>query len=117
MTNSRLTDPEVLEWRFPVLLEEFAIRRGSGGAGRWRGGDGAVRRHPVPRADDGEHPVRPPAGAAVRHGRRRTRRAGRQPRGTRRRQRRPASAGCDSVDVEPGDVLVIETPGGGGYGS
>ncbi|MQA26683.1 MAG: hypothetical protein GEU94_14730, partial [Micromonosporaceae bacterium] len=42
--NSRLTDPEVLEWRFPVRLEEFAIRRGSGGDGRWRGGDGAVRR-------------------------------------------------------------------------
>ena len=41
MTNSRLTDPEVLEWRFPVLLESFEIRRGSGGAGRWRGGDGA----------------------------------------------------------------------------
>ena len=44
MTNARLTDPEVLEWRFPVLVEEFAVRRGSGGAGRWRGGDGAVRR-------------------------------------------------------------------------
>ena len=44
MTNSRLTDPEVLEWRFPVLVEEFSIRRGSGGAGRWRGGDGAMRR-------------------------------------------------------------------------
>ena len=44
MTNSRLTDPEVLEWRFPVLVEEFAIRHGSGGAGRWHGGDGAVRR-------------------------------------------------------------------------
>ncbi len=44
MTNSRLTDPEVLEWRLPVLLEEFAVRRGSGGAGRWRGGDGGVRR-------------------------------------------------------------------------
>jgi len=44
MTNSRLTDPEVLEWRFPVLLESFEIRRGSGGAGRWRGGDGAMRR-------------------------------------------------------------------------
>jgi 5-oxoprolinase (ATP-hydrolysing) len=44
MTNSRLTDPEVLEWRFPVLLEEFAVRRGSGGAGRWRGGAS----HPVP---------------------------------------------------------------------
>ena len=44
MTNSRLTDPEVLEWRFPVLLERFAIRRGSGGRGRWHGGDGAIRR-------------------------------------------------------------------------
>ena len=44
MTNTRLTDPEVLEWRYPVLVEEFAVRRGSGGAGRWRGGDGAVRR-------------------------------------------------------------------------
>ncbi len=44
MTNSRLTDPEVLEWRFPVLLESFEIRPGSGGRGRWRGGHGAVRR-------------------------------------------------------------------------
>ena len=44
MTNTRLTDPEVLEWRFPVLLESFSVRRGSGGAGRYRGGDGTVRR-------------------------------------------------------------------------
>ena len=44
MTNSRLTDPEVLEWRFPVRLESFRIRRGSGGAGRHRGGDGVERR-------------------------------------------------------------------------
>ncbi len=43
MTNSRLTDPEILEWRFPVLLEEFSIRRGSGGAGRHKGGDGTTR--------------------------------------------------------------------------
>src|SRR5678810_859530 len=43
MTNSRLTDPEVLEWRFPARLEAFSIRRGSGGRGRWRGGEGAVR--------------------------------------------------------------------------
>src|SRR5438309_3247722 len=44
MTNTRLTDPEVLEWRFPVLLESFEIRRGSGGHGKWNGGDGAIRR-------------------------------------------------------------------------
>jgi hypothetical protein len=44
MTNSRLTDPEVLEWRLPVRVEQFSIRRGSGGAGRWRGGDGALRK-------------------------------------------------------------------------
>src|SRR6185295_19215813 len=43
MTNTRITDPEILEHRYPVRLERFAIRRGSGGAGRWRGGDGAVR--------------------------------------------------------------------------
>jgi len=52
MTNSRLTDPEVLEWRYPVLLEKFEIRRGSGGAGRWRGGDGAIRRWPAANPDD-----------------------------------------------------------------
>ena len=44
MTNSRLTDPEVLESRFPVVLEDFHIRRGSGGKGRWRAGDGTLRR-------------------------------------------------------------------------
>src|SRR5260221_6195011 len=44
MTNSRLTDPEVLEWRFPVRLESFEIRHGSGGRGRWHGGNGALRR-------------------------------------------------------------------------
>jgi 5-oxoprolinase (ATP-hydrolysing) len=44
MTNSRLTDPEVLEWRYPVVLETFSIRQGSGGAGRWPGGNGALRR-------------------------------------------------------------------------
>src|ERR1700741_483366 len=44
MTTSRLTDPEVLEWRYPVRLERYAIRRGSGGKGKWRGGDGGIRR-------------------------------------------------------------------------
>ena len=53
MTNSRLTDPEVLELRYPVLIDAFQIRRGSGGHGRWRGGDGVIRRIRFLRADDG----------------------------------------------------------------
>ncbi len=85
MTNSRLTDPEVLEWRLPVRLEEFAVRRGSGGAGRWRGGDGAVRRirflEPMTVSTLSQHRRVPP----VRHGGRRAGCAGRQPGGTRRR--------------------------------
>ncbi|MFE4254606.1 hydantoinase B/oxoprolinase family protein [Streptomyces sp. NPDC056910] len=115
MTNSRLTDPEVLEWRLPVLLEEFAVRRGSGGPGRWRGGDGAVRRlrflEPMTVSTLSQHRRVPPYGMAggapgalgansVEH-----------PDGTVDRL-----AGSDSADVLPGDVLVIETPGGGGYG-
>ena len=60
MTNSRLTDPEVLEWRFPVRLESFAIRRGSGGAGRHRGGDGGDAARALPRADDRGDPRQPP---------------------------------------------------------
>ncbi|GGM68493.1 hydantoinase B/oxoprolinase family protein [Dactylosporangium sucinum] len=116
MTNSRLTDPEVLEWRFPVLLEEFAVRRGSGGAGRWRGGDGAVRRirfrEPMTVSTLSGHRRVPPYGLA-----------GGSPGalGANRVERADGSvvrlAGCDSVDVEPGDVLVVETPGGGGYGN
>ncbi|TVQ53697.1 MAG: 5-oxoprolinase, partial [Rhodobacteraceae bacterium] len=66
MTNSRLTDPEVLEWRYPVLLEEFSIRRGSGGAGRFPGGDGAVRRirflEPMTVAILSGHRTTPPPG-------------------------------------------------------
>jgi 5-oxoprolinase (ATP-hydrolysing) len=115
MTNSRLTDPEVLEWRFPVLLEEFAIRRGSGGAGRWRGGDGAVRkirfREAMTVSTLSGHRRVPPYGLA-----------GGSPGdlGRNRVQRADGTlvdlAGCDSVDVQPGDTLIIETPGGGGYG-
>ncbi|MFE2632706.1 hydantoinase B/oxoprolinase family protein, partial [Streptomyces sp. NPDC059374] len=68
MTNSRLTDPEVLEWRLPVRLDEFAIRHGSGGAGRWRGGDGAVRRirflEPMTVSTLSQHRRVPPYGMA-----------------------------------------------------
>ena len=115
MTNSRLTDPEILESRFPVLLESFAIRHGSGGAGAWRGGDGAVRR------------VRflEPMQAGILANRRRTAPFGlaaggdalpginRIERSSGSVEVLPATA---SVTVAPGDVMVIETPGGGGYG-
>ncbi|MEU9213878.1 hydantoinase B/oxoprolinase family protein [Streptomyces sp. NPDC048415] len=115
MTNSRLTDPEVLEWRLPVLLEEFALRRGSGGAGRWPGGDGAVRRirfhQPMTVSTLSQHRRVPPYGMA-----------GGEPGalGANRVERADGTVtelgGSDSADVGPGDVLVIETPGGGGYG-
>jgi 5-oxoprolinase (ATP-hydrolysing) len=115
MTNSRLTDPEVLEWRFPVLLEDFAIRRGSGGTGRWRGGDGAIRRirfleHMTVSTLSGHRRVAPYGMAGGSPG----------ALGANRVECADGMvtemAGCDSVDVQPGDVLVIETPGGGGYG-
>ncbi|MGV9935367.1 hydantoinase B/oxoprolinase family protein [Streptomyces olivaceoviridis] len=115
MTNSRLTDPEVLEWRLPVRLEEFAVRRGSGGAGRWRGGDGAVRRirflEPMTVSTLSQHRRVPPYGMA-----------GGAPGalGANRVERADGTVtdlgGSGSADVGPDDVLVIETPGGGGYG-
>ncbi len=116
MTNSRLTDPEILEDRFPVRLERFAIRRGSGGTGRWRGGDGVVRRlrflAPMTVAIlSGSRRV-PPFGLAGGGdgavGRNRLERAD---------GRLQELAGCDQVSVQPGDLLEIATPGGGGYGA
>ncbi|MFE9774109.1 hydantoinase B/oxoprolinase family protein [Streptomyces sp. NPDC005931] len=115
MTNSRLTDPEILEWRLPVRLEEFAVRRGSGGAGRWRGGDGAVRRirflEPMTVSTLSQHRRVPPYGMA-----------GGEPGapGANRVEHADGTStrlgGSGSADVGPGDVLVVETPGGGGYG-
>ncbi|GAB4169287.1 MAG: hydantoinase B/oxoprolinase family protein [Rhodocyclaceae bacterium] len=116
MTNSRLTDPEVLEWRFPVLVESFEIRRGSGGAGRWRGGDGVVRRIRFRSAMNasilsGRRLVAPfglAGGGPGAPGRNYViRRDG-------ERVELPASA---SIAMRPGDVFVIESPGGGGYGA
>jgi len=115
MTNSRLTDPEVLEWRFPVRLESFARRRGSGGAGAFRGGDGAVRQ------------VRflEPMTAAMLSGRRSTvphGLAGGQA-GCLGRNSVVRADGtveelgaCAEVQMRAGDVFIIETPGGGGFG-
>ena len=116
MTNSRLTDPEVLEWRFPVLVREFAIRHGSGGAGRWRGGDGGIRRieftEPMTVSTLSGHRRVAPYGMAGglpgELGHNRVDRAD---------GRTVELAGCDSTELQPGDTLVIETPGGGGYGT
>ncbi|MFF7887006.1 hydantoinase B/oxoprolinase family protein [Streptomyces sp. NPDC020794] len=115
MTNSRLTDPEILEWRLPVQLDEFAVRPGSGGAGRWSGGDGAVRRirfhQPMTVSTLSQHRRVPPYGMA-----------GGEPGalGANRVERADGTVtelgASDTADVGPGDVLVIETPGGGGYG-
>ena len=115
MTNSRLTDPEVLEWRFPVLLLSFSIRRGSGGAGRHRGGDGAVRRvrflEPMTAVMLANHRRIPPfgleGGAPGSVGRNWVERAG--------GAREDFGATC-AVEMQAGDTFVIETPGGGGFG-
>ncbi|HMM52569.1 MAG TPA: hydantoinase B/oxoprolinase family protein [Burkholderiaceae bacterium] len=116
MTNSRLTDPEILESRFPVRLESYEIRAGSGGAGRWRGGDGGVRRirflepmtasilangrvHPAFGAAGGE-PGAPGADYVVRAD------------GRVERLRH-----ADRAELAAGDLFVVETPGGGGFGA
>jgi 5-oxoprolinase (ATP-hydrolysing) len=115
MTNSRLTDPEVLEWRFPVLLESYSIRRGSGGRGRWRGGDGGTRRvrflEPMTASILSGHRRTVPYGLAGglpgEQGRNRVERAD---------GRRVELGGSDRAELAAGDVFVIETPGGGGFG-
>jgi 5-oxoprolinase (ATP-hydrolysing) len=115
MTNSRLTDPEILETRFPVLLERFAIRRGSGGAGAHQGGDG-VSRHIR---------FREPMHAAILANRRRVPPKGIEGGGdalpginkvVRADGRERMLTATDSAELAAGDLFVIETPGGGGYG-
>ncbi|WP_295636574.1 hydantoinase B/oxoprolinase family protein [uncultured Methylibium sp.] len=116
MTNSRLTDPEVLEFRFPVRLDSYAIRAGSGGAGAHRGGDGGVRRvrflEPMTASILSNGRIVPAFGMA-----------GGLPgavginRVERADGRVEPLAHIGSVEMQPGDVFVIETPGGGGYGA
>ncbi len=115
MTNSRLTDPEVLETRYPVLLESYSIREGSGGAGKWHGGDGGVRRVRFLEAmtanilSNGR--VVPAfglnGGEAGALGKNYVERMD----GT-----TEVLAHIGSAQVKAGDVFVIETPGGGGFG-
>jgi len=116
MTNSRLTDPEILEARFPVVVEKFAIRRGSGGRGRHRGGDGVIRR------------IRflEPMTLAILSGRRRVAPfglEGGEP-GALGRTVVHLGAGvsdelapCERIEMKPGDAVTVETPGGGGFGT
>ncbi|MSP95757.1 MAG: 5-oxoprolinase [Betaproteobacteria bacterium] len=119
MTNSRLTDPEVLEWRFPVLLESFAVKSDSGGRGRWRGGNGGVRRVRFLEAMtaailSGHRLVRPhgmAGGESGLAGRNWVERAG-----VKGAARVIVELGpSDRIEMYPGDVFVIESPGGGGY--
>jgi 5-oxoprolinase (ATP-hydrolysing) len=115
MTNSRMTDPEVMETRFPVIVEEFSIRKGSGGAGRWHGGDGATRRirfrEPMAANILANRRTVAPKGLAggedAAPGRNRVERAD---------GRVEILAATGSADLAAGDAFVIETPGGGGYG-
>ena len=115
MTNSRLTDPEVLEFRFPVRLESYAIRQGSGGAGRWHGGDGGVRRvrflEPMTAGILSNGRIHPAFGMAGGH-------SGLP--GINRVLRADGSvqelAHIGQVEMQAGDVFEIHTPGGGGFG-
>ncbi|WP_171962321.1 hydantoinase B/oxoprolinase family protein [Bordetella trematum] len=116
MTNSRLTDPEILELRFPVRLESYEIRKGSGGAGRYRGGDGGVRRvrflEAMTAAILSNNRLHAPFGLAGGSpglvGRNYVERAD---------GRIDALGPQDCTELQPGDVFVVETPGGGGYGA
>jgi 5-oxoprolinase (ATP-hydrolysing) len=116
MTNSRLTDPEVLELRYPVRIDGFSVRRGSGGRGRWPGGDGVVRRIRcceamtaailannrivAPFGCDGGWPGQPGKSCVERSD-----------------GRIDDLGSCGQTEVGPGDVIVVETPGGGGFGA
>ena len=115
MTNTRMTDPEIFELRYPVQLERFAIRRGSGGAGHWRGGDGVERRirflSPLSISMVTQHRIVSPFGlnggddGAV--GQQWIERAA---------GGRVDLCSVDGTEVDSGDVLVLRTPGGGGWG-
>lgn len=116
MTNSRITDPEVLEWRFPVLLEEFSIRQNSGGSGRWKGGNGVCRKikflEPMTATILSSHRLQAPFG--IQNGL-----SGETGINTlfKANGKIIKLNACNQVTLEANDVIKIETPGGGGYGS
>ncbi|MFB2875323.1 hydantoinase B/oxoprolinase family protein [Floridanema aerugineum] len=115
MTNSRLTDPEVLEWRFPVLVEEFSIRSNSGGKGKFHGGNGVIRRirfrEKMTAAILSGHRIIPPFGLE-----------GGESGAVGRNYVERDRGNIESLEskaeilIHPGDIFAIETPGGGGFG-
>jgi 5-oxoprolinase (ATP-hydrolysing) len=116
MTNTRLTDPEILESRYPVQLEAFGIRRGSGGAGCWPGGEGVIRqirfREPMSVAILANSRLVPPfgleGGGSGQIGKTYIRRSD---------GRVEVLRSCARAEVKAGDVIVVETPGGGAFGA
>ena len=116
MTNSRITDPEVLEWRFPVLLEEFSIRKNSGGLGKWKGGKGVCRKikylEPMSVSILSSHRVQAPFG--IKNGL-----SGQKGCNTVYKYNGEMINlnGCAQVNLLANDSVVIKTPGGGGYGN
>ena len=115
MTNSRLTDPEVLEWRFPVILENFAIREHSGGKGKFHGGNGVIRRlrflENMTAGILANHRIIPPFGLSGGEAGMVGKNYVERNNGT---VEELGSKGV--VEMNPEDIFVIETPGGGGYG-
>ncbi len=115
MTNTAITDPELLEHRYPVRLERFAVRSGSGGSGEFRGGDGVTREllflEPMSLSILSQHRCVEPfgleGGGPGRCGEQLLQRADGTTLGL---------AGVDACEVEPGDRLILSTPGGGGWG-
>jgi 5-oxoprolinase (ATP-hydrolysing) len=115
MTNTRITDPEILELRYPVRVEKFAIRQNSGGDGAHKGGDGAIRQirflEPMTATIVSSRRIIPPFGLH-----------GGEPGATGKQYVIRADgtvetlAGCAAAEMDAGDVFVIETPGGGGFG-
>jgi len=116
MTNSRLTDPEVLEWRYPVLLEKFAIRKNSGGRGEHRGGDGTIRhirfQHAMQAAIISNHRrIAPPGLKGAEDGKVGLNKV------IRRHGHEEILSSAQETQMNKGDVFVIETPGGAGFGA
>jgi 5-oxoprolinase (ATP-hydrolysing) len=115
MTNTAITDPEIIEQRYPVRLRQFAIRRDSGGAGEWRGGDGVIREFefikPLTVSLLTQHRVEAPFGL---HGGS----PGQTGQQTLLRDGQSTKlAGCTTFEAQAGDRVILETPGGGGWGA